>query len=96
MTSVGIRELKNRLSEFLRRVQDGETIAVTDRGRVVAELRSPVPPVHGRRDRYAELVASGVIQPARKPGPLPPGWPGLDFQLPPGTAQALIDEDRGD
>ena len=41
MRSVGIRELKNRLSEFVRIVQAGERVLVTDRGRVVAELREP-------------------------------------------------------
>ena len=38
---VGIRELKNRLSEYLRQVRNGEEILVTDRGEVVAELRKP-------------------------------------------------------
>ena len=41
MRTVGIRELKNRLSEFLRLVQQGEEVLVTDRGRVIAELRQP-------------------------------------------------------
>ena len=40
-TSVGIRELKNRLSAFLRRVAKGERIVVTDRGRAVAVLSPP-------------------------------------------------------
>ncbi|MGH7324149.1 MAG: type II toxin-antitoxin system Phd/YefM family antitoxin [Candidatus Rokuibacteriota bacterium] len=35
MTAVGVRELKNRLSAFLRRVTEGERIVVTDRGRPV-------------------------------------------------------------
>lgn len=39
MNTVGIRELKNRLSEYVRRVRAGEAVLVTDRGRVVAELR---------------------------------------------------------
>jgi len=38
MTTVGVRELKNRLSEFLRRVAHGERITVTDRGKPVAVL----------------------------------------------------------
>ena len=41
MATVGVRELKNRLSEFLRRVADGEHITVTDRGRPVAVLGPP-------------------------------------------------------
>ena len=39
---MGIRDLKNRLSEFLRRVADGERITVTDRGRPVAIISPPV------------------------------------------------------
>ena len=42
MTSVGVRELRQRASELLRRVEAGETIEVTDRGRPVA-LLTPVP-----------------------------------------------------
>ncbi len=41
MKTVGIRELKNRLSEYLRLVRRGERILVTDRGEVMAELRRP-------------------------------------------------------
>jgi len=41
MKSVGIRELKDRLSEYLRRVRAGETVLVTDRGEVVAQLSPP-------------------------------------------------------
>jgi len=43
MKSVGLRELKNRLSEYVREVRSGEAVLVTDRGEVVAEL---VPPRH--------------------------------------------------
>lgn len=41
MLTVGIRELKNRLSEFIRAVGAGESVLVTDRGKVVAELTAP-------------------------------------------------------
>jgi antitoxin (DNA-binding transcriptional repressor) of toxin-antitoxin stability system len=39
--TVGVRELKNRLSEYLRDVRAGERVLVTDRGEVVAELAPP-------------------------------------------------------
>jgi len=42
--TVGIRELKNRLSEYLRLVRAGELVQVTDRGTVVAEIRPPGQP----------------------------------------------------
>ena len=38
MKSVGIRELKNRLSKFLRQLRAGENVLVTDRGEVIAEF----------------------------------------------------------
>lgn len=38
MTTVGVRELKNRLSHVLRRVSEGERVTITDRGRPVAVL----------------------------------------------------------
>jgi antitoxin (DNA-binding transcriptional repressor) of toxin-antitoxin stability system len=39
--AVAVRELKNRLSQYLREVAAGQVVLVTDRGRVVAELRRP-------------------------------------------------------
>lgn len=47
MKTVGVRELKNRLSEYIRQVRSGESVLVTDRGEVVAEL---TPPGHGTFD----------------------------------------------
>lgn len=38
MPHVGVRELKNRLSRYLKRVQEGEEIIVTERGRSVARI----------------------------------------------------------
>jgi prevent-host-death family protein len=43
LATVGVRELKNRLSEYLRRVADSERITVTDRGRPIAVVTSPEP-----------------------------------------------------
>jgi prevent-host-death family protein len=60
MASIGVRELRQRASELLRRVEQGETIEVTDRGRPVAILS---PPPEGRPlDR---LRALGDIDPAK-------------------------------
>jgi prevent-host-death family protein len=44
VATVGIRELKNRLSELLQRVADGERITVTDRGRPIAVVTPPESP----------------------------------------------------
>lgn len=57
MTSVGVRALRQRASELLRRVEAGETIEITDRGRPVA-LLSPRP----QGGPYEQLLASGEIE----------------------------------
>ena len=76
-------------------MSEGESIAVTAHGRVVAEL---VPPGKGsrarRRSRFDELVAEGVIRPPLESGDPLEDWP--DIRLPRGTAAELIDSDRGD
>ena len=41
MRTVGLKVLKNKLSEYIRVVANGETVLVTDRDRVVAEIRPP-------------------------------------------------------
>lgn len=51
MATVGARELKNRLGRYLRQVQGGETILVTERGRPVAELRPLSPAALDLDDR---------------------------------------------
>lgn len=56
MTRIGIRELRQRASDYLRRVEAGETIEVTDRGRPVA-LLTPIP----KAPPLERLRASGDI-----------------------------------
>lgn len=58
---VGVRDLKNNLSRYLDRVQGGEEVIVTDRGKPVARLS----PLDYETDRLAELVASGVVRPPK-------------------------------
>ena len=97
MVAVGIRELKNKLSEYVRLVRAGEVVLVTDRGEVVAELRQP-----GNGGDRTDLPA-GLIELARRglatrPEPRPKGvelYPRLPRIAEDGTAQRLIDEDRG-
>jgi prevent-host-death family protein len=59
MTTVGIRELRQRASELLRLVERGETVEITDRGRPVA-LLSPVPD----GSPLERLRAAGDLDPA--------------------------------
>jgi prevent-host-death family protein len=71
MTTVGIRELRQRASELLRRVEAGETIEVTDRGRPVAVL-APLP----EAEPLERLRAAGEVLPATgSVGDLPPALP---------------------
>jgi len=76
--AVGLKTLKNKLSEYVRLAAGGETILVTDRDRVVAEL---VPPREGRSplladSMLAEAVRKGWITPSLLPGgTVPPRKP---------------------
>ena len=67
MPTVGIKNLKNKLSEYIRTAAAGETVLVTDRGRVVAEI---VPPREAslastQEQKLAELARLGIATPAR-------------------------------
>lgn len=96
-TNVGIRELKNQLSHYVRRAEAGDVIHVTDRGRVVAEL---LPPGSTRRldihPVLLEMERKGLIRPGSgRNGPdLYPKMPQLD--LGGETVEAVIDFLRGD
>jgi prevent-host-death family protein len=94
VTSTGIRELKDNLSRYIRRIEAGERIAITAHGRVVAELVPPGARTKGPPSRFDELVASGVIRPPLEAGDPTEGWP--EIRLPAGTAAELIDADRGE
>ncbi len=63
MKTVGLRELKNRLSEYVRLVRRGQTVVVTDRGQVVAELRPPemLAPEGRIEAAVSELVNRGLL-----------------------------------
>ena len=94
MRAVGIKTLKNRLSEYVRLAASGETVLVTDRDRVVAELGPPAP---GRSPvladaRLAEAVRKGwIVTPART-GVVPPRQPVLTMA----ELLAGLEEDRAD
>jgi len=74
MRSVGLKVLKNKLSEYVRLAAGGETVLVTDRDRVVAEI---VPPRAGRSPLLsdallAEAVREGWLTPPVLTGGEPP------------------------
>ena len=91
MDSVGVRELRQNLSVYLRRVAQGEALQVTERGRAVAVL-GPLPPDD---HPLADLIAAGRVTPASArvadlapPLRLQPGAPTLSEVL-----QQMRDED---
>ena len=61
MIRIGVRELKQRASEWLRRVEAGETLEVASRGRPVA-LLVPIP----KGNEIASLEAHGRLRPAQE------------------------------
>lgn len=86
MTRAGIRELKNNLSLFLRRVAAGERILVTAHGRPIAELGPPP---------GASEIPAAAIRPPIEDGDPTEGW-SRSIRLPRGTAALLLDADRGE
>jgi len=70
MGTVGVKDLKNKLSQYLRRVRRGEEVIVTDRGQPVAILHriEASDRVASLEARLAGLAAEGVVaMPARRP-----------------------------
>ncbi len=59
--NVGTRELKNHLSRYLRRVRAGQVVRVTDRGKVVAEVRPVEKPSSDEQERLRDLEAQGTV-----------------------------------
>jgi antitoxin (DNA-binding transcriptional repressor) of toxin-antitoxin stability system len=93
--AVAVRELKNRLSAYLRDVAKGEVVLVTDRGRVVAELRRPT----------TELTldpAERALERLHAEGVLTPGLPQASDAYRRtsvrmrGDSRSLLDADRGE
>jgi antitoxin (DNA-binding transcriptional repressor) of toxin-antitoxin stability system len=98
MKSVGVKQLKARLSEYLRVVRSGKTVLVTDRDEVVAELR----PARARATSPDSLEA--VLDSLSERGELTRAaiakgrwtWKIKGLGLPPGSAAALLEELRRD
>jgi antitoxin (DNA-binding transcriptional repressor) of toxin-antitoxin stability system len=95
MRAVGLKVLKNKLSEYVRLAASGETVLITDRDHVVAEL---VPPGVGRAPvladaMLAEAVREGWLTPPllNETGP-PPRLPVTTWD----ELAAEIDADRED
>lgn len=92
MRCIGVKALKNKLSEYLRLVAAGESILVTDRDKVIAEL---IPPREGRSPRIsdavlADAVRKGWITPAALSPDAPP--PRLPVDTIDGILRELADD----
>ena len=98
MKAVGVKQLKARLSEYIRLVKSGETILVTDRDEVVAELR----PAH--RERRSADDLEEILETLAEGGEITrPSVPKLDWTwrvkglgVPTRTAKQLLEEVRAD
>lgn len=70
MRSVGLEVVKNNLSEYVRAASGGETVLVTDRDRVVAELRPPRRAPASDEEFLAMGVREGWLTPATITDPM--------------------------
>ncbi len=96
MRSVGLKTLNSKLSEYVRIAAAGETVLVTNRDRVVAELSPPRPersPMLADA-KIAEMVREGILTPPLKPFSDPPSkpLPIMSFK----ELMELLDEVRSD
>ena len=95
MRSVGLKVLKNKLSHYIRLAAAGETILVTNRDRIVAELGPP------RVDRATTLADAQLADAVREGWLTPPlmvaeGAPPYQPVAPLSEILAELEEDRGD
>lgn len=88
MERIGVRELRQHASRYLARVKSGETVEVTERGKLIALLVPPNPATTARE----RLIAEGRLLPGRG-GPLRLPTPVLPLPGAPSISQAL-DEQR--
>ena len=98
MRAVGVKKLKAKLSEYLRAVKAGETLLVTDRDEVIAEIRpvsGRLPPRDDIEDIQQGLAQAGELQRARTPKDNWT-WQTCGLGLPEGSAAQLLDELRRD
>ena len=87
--------MKNRLSEYIRLVRNGERVLVTDRGVVVAEIRPPGTPIED--DPYPLLSAAAREGRGRMGSPNRPDlYPRFEKVTPDGLARELLDWSRGE
>ena len=96
MRTAGVREVKDRLSEFLRMVKGGEQVLITDRGEVVAMLGPPGPAFEQAEfPRLEQMIREGRATRAapKRPGTYAPTTaPGISRE----DLERVLDEERAD
>jgi prevent-host-death family protein len=95
MSTVGLREFKNKFSKYVNRARSGESLSITDRGHVVAELSPPK-----RVSQTGEPITT--LDELRRRGVLYGGAGQNDASLYPAMPRAikrpvasLLDDERG-
>jgi prevent-host-death family protein len=88
MLRIGIRELRQNASRYLARVKAGETLEITERGKLIALVSPP----SSEQTALERLIAQGKLIPAKRP------WGELPKPLPPlpghPTASEALQEQR--
>jgi prevent-host-death family protein len=93
MRQVGLKALKDKLSEYVRAAAAGETVVITDRGRVVAKLVAPEPP------KNESVIERGIREGWIRPAVRGPDWPPKGVPVPGLTLEDILadlDEARKD
>lgn len=94
MRTVGIRILKNRLSEYVRIARSGERVAVTSRGKPVADLVPHAPFGLDPDDELLRLARAGKVRLPRPGARAVYTRPPKEDRLPDDVVAALVDEVR--
>lgn len=92
MRTVGLKLLKNKLSEYVRAAASGETVVITDRGRPVAEIGPPQP-------KPETVIERGIREGWIRPAIRGPDWPPQRKPVPGLTLEKILvdlDEARKD
>ncbi len=93
--SVGVKELKDNLSAFLRVVKEGEIVLVTERSNVIAEIRQPMAlePQTAADSTAMDWARDGKLALPKRPKDK---LPKLHVRLSAGASNRILDQDRGE
>lgn len=92
--SIGVRKLKDNLSSYLKEVESGTVILVSDRDRIIAEIHEPDPSIYKTDNpQLASWVREGRLHAPRTEKTACPASP---VTIPGKNSLKLIVEDRGE